>query len=71
MITIPLRLLLVDNNPADVEIAIKNIEKIVEAPEIKVVNNFKDLASQLHEFFPDVIISDYNFPGLQDWMCWN
>lgn len=61
MITIPLRILIVDNNPADVKIIISHIHKIVEDPVIKVVKTFKDLASQLQEFFPDVVISDYNF----------
>lgn len=71
MITTPLRILLVDNNPADVEVIIRHIEKIVETPDIKVVNNFKDLASQLQIFFriwlyPIIISLDS-----PDWMFWN
>lgn len=62
MITTPLRILLVENNTAHVDIIINNIHKIVETPQVKVVGTYKELASQLQDFFPDVVISDYNFP---------
>jgi len=63
MINTPLRILLVDNNTEDVETIILTIQNIVIDPDIKVVNNLNDLASHLQNFFPDVVISDYNFPG--------
>lgn len=62
MITIPLRILLVEDNDIDARLIIHHIEKIVEAPNIKVVDNLEDCEKQLQNFVPDVVLSDYNLP---------
>ncbi|QED36569.1 response regulator [Antarcticibacterium arcticum] len=62
MITIPMRILLVEDNKTDVELITYHIEKIVEAPEIKTVTNIDDYNRVLMNFVPDVVISDYNLP---------
>lgn len=62
MITLPLRILLVENNQTDVDLTTYYIEKIVENPEIRTVDNLEDFNRELMNFVPDVIISDYNLP---------
>lgn len=62
MITTPLRILLVEDNEVDVELIIHHINKIVEIPHIKVVDNLEDCEKQLQNFVPDVVLSDYNLP---------
>lgn len=62
MITIPLRILLVEDNHRDAELITYHIQKIVETSEIRVVDNMEDVNRELLRFVPDVVISDYNFP---------
>lgn len=62
MIKIPLRILLVEDNNTDADLTIRCIRKIVEVPEVRVVENLADVSTQLQLFIPDVIISDYNLP---------
>ncbi|HSI70246.1 MAG TPA: response regulator [Gillisia sp.] len=62
MITIPLRILLVEDVETDVLLTIRHLEKIIETPHIKVVNNLDDCKRELINFVPDVVISDYNLP---------
>lgn len=62
MITIPLRILLVEDLEADVLLTIRHLEKIIVTPYIKVVNNLDDCKMALINFVPDVVISDYNLP---------
>ncbi len=62
MITIPLRILFVENNRTDAELIIYHIQKIVETSEIRVVDNLDEVSRELLGFVPDVVISDYNLP---------
>lgn len=62
MITVPLRILLVEDNKTDIDLITYHIEKIVEVPEIKTVSTLDDFNLVLMNFLPDVIISDYNLP---------
>lgn len=62
MIKIPLRILLVEDNEADVMITRRTIEKLVEGPEIVVVEDLSSCRNKLVNFIPDVVISDYNLP---------
>ncbi|UJH91361.1 response regulator [Antarcticibacterium sp. 1MA-6-2] len=62
MITIPLRILLVEDVKTDAELIIWHINKIVEFPHVKVVDDLEDFELALQSFVPDVVISDYNLP---------
>ena len=62
MITVPLRILLVEDNKTDVDLTTYHIEKIVQFPEIRTIDNLEDFNRELMSFVPDVIISDYNLP---------
>lgn len=62
MITIPLRILLVEDNEADVMITRRCIKKLVQAPVIEVVEDLSSARHQLINFVPDLVISDYNLP---------
>lgn len=62
MITIPLRILLVEDNDIDAHLITHHINKVVETPHLKVVDNLEDCKKELQEFVPDVVLSDYNLP---------
>lgn len=62
MITTALRILLVEDNEADILITSRAIGKIVEAPTIEVVDSLENVRYQMVNFIPDVVISDYNLP---------
>ncbi|MCM4158721.1 response regulator [Antarcticibacterium flavum] len=62
MITLPLRILLVEDVETDVLLTIRHLNKIIESPHIKVVSNLDDCRKELINFVPDVVISDYNLP---------
>lgn len=62
MITIPLRILLVEDNDIDAQLIIHHINRIVESPHLKIVDNLNDCEKQLQVFVPDVVLSDYNLP---------
>ncbi len=62
MITVPLRILLVEDNQTDIDLITRSLKKIVEVPKIRVVDNLKACSAEIYAFLPDVIISDYNLP---------
>ncbi len=62
MITTPLRILLVEDNEADVILTKRTIGKIVKEPEIVVVDDLLGCRANMINFIPDVVISDYNLP---------
>lgn len=62
MITTNLRILLVEDNEADVLLTKRSIHKIVESPVIEVVEDLESLREKMINFIPDVVISDYNLP---------
>lgn len=62
MITIPLRILLVEDNDADVIITRRSIQRLIEQPRIEVVEDLSSCREKLNNFIPDVVISDYNLP---------
>lgn len=62
MITTPLRILLVEDLETDVVLIKRKIARIIEEPEIKVVDNLEDCKYMLVNYGPDVVISDYNLP---------
>lgn len=62
MITTSLRILLVEDNESDVILTKRTIRKIVERPEIEVVEDLEECREKMLNFVPDVVISDYNLP---------
>jgi CheY-like chemotaxis protein len=62
MIKIPLRILLVEDNEADVLITLRTIKKLIEEPHVEVVEDLSSCRNKLINFIPDVVISDYNLP---------
>jgi len=62
MINTKLRILLVEDEKTDAELITFQLKKIVENFEIKVVDNIEDATHALHNYIPDVVLSDYNLP---------
>lgn len=62
MITIKLRILLIEDYKTDAELIEMQIQRFVNDYEIKVVDNVPDFNRELQNFVPDVILSDYNLP---------
>ena len=58
----PLRILILEDNPADVELIKFELEEAGLAFTSKVVMVEEDYVRQLQEFSPDLIISDYDLP---------
>lgn len=51
-----------EDNDADVLITRRTILKLVESPQIEVVEDLTSFKDKLIGFVPDVVISDYNLP---------
>lgn len=62
MITIPLRILLVEDNDTDALLIKRHLKKLVEKPEIRLVEGLEACRHELVTFIPDLVISDYNLP---------
>lgn len=62
MIRTSLRILLVEDQETDVVLIKRKIGKIVEKPEIEVVESLQACKDRMINFVPDVVISDYNLP---------
>jgi len=62
MIKTPLRIILVEDEETDAVLIKRQIAKIVEKPQIKVVKDLPGFEGIFTSFLPDVIISDYNLP---------
>ena len=62
MITIPLRILLVEDNDTDAMLIQRQLKKLVEKPQIKLVEDLESCRRELVSFIPDLVISDYNLP---------
>lgn len=62
MITTPLRILLVEDNDADILFVTRTLKEIVEAPQIEVVEDLNSCEERLINYLPDLVISDYNLP---------
>ena len=62
MISIPLRILLVEDNDTDALLIQRHLRKLVESPQIEVVEDLEACRHQLVNFVPDLVLSDYNLP---------
>ena len=62
MIKTPLRILLVEDNEADVLLTTRTLQKLIEQPTIEVIEDLSSCRDKLINFIPDVVISDYNLP---------
>ncbi|HEX9333138.1 MAG TPA: PAS domain S-box protein, partial [Anaerolineales bacterium] len=58
----PTRILIVEDNTADVDLAKHAIRKVLKACEFQVVQTRKDFLEALETFQPAVILSDYSLP---------
>jgi len=56
------RILILEDLPADAELAIHEVEKELGACDARVVETEEDFVAALEEFKPDLIISDYTLP---------
>ena len=63
MIKEELKILMVEDNPADVTLIRREISKVAENAEVTVCNNVTDFRLNLIKNPPDLIISDYNLPS--------
>lgn len=62
MITTNLRILLIEDVKTDADLIRFHLKRMVRDPEIRLVDNLADLRTELLNFVPDVVISDYNLP---------
>jgi len=58
-----LRILILEDNPADAELIEFELQEAGISPDAKVVMTEKDFLRELQAFCPDVILSDYDLPG--------
>lgn len=63
MISIPLRILLINSQASDIELIKEQVCKIVEKPHFEVVDDLAGCENKLLYFVPDVVISDYILPN--------
>ena len=57
-----LKILLVEDNGNDVMLITRQIQKIVENPQIEVATTLEMIEKKLANFFPNIILCDYNLP---------
>ncbi len=58
----PLRILILEDNPADAELVQFDLNEAGFVLTPKLVSSEKDFVRELQEFCPDLILSDYNLP---------
>ena len=57
-----LKILLVEDNGNDVVLITRQIEKIVDNPQIEVATTLEVVKKKLNDFVPNIILCDYNLP---------
>lgn len=62
MISIPLRILLVEDNETDALLIQRKLKKLVQEPVVEVVEDLEACRHRMVNFVPDLVISDYNLP---------
>ncbi len=62
MINTSLRILLVEDQETDAALIKRQINKIINYPQIEVTDNIEECREHLINFAPDVVLSDYNLP---------
>lgn len=58
----PIRILLVEDNPTDVQLIKRQIVKVEKTAEISVASDLSKVEAELENFKPHIIISDYRLP---------
>lgn len=58
----PLRILLVEDNEADIMLTSRALHRLIQDPQINVAEDLSACRSELINFIPDLVISDYNLP---------
>jgi PAS domain S-box-containing protein len=57
-----IRILIVEDQPNDFELASREIKQIIKSCEFKRVENREEFLDALSQFLPDIIITDYSMP---------
>ncbi len=57
------KVLIIEDNANDAELAKREIEKIIQNTEIALIDTEQELRKALVEYKPDIIVSDYNMPN--------
>jgi len=63
MIEYPIKILLIEDNPADVILIKHQLKKVLKNPKIHHVSRFEDFKISLQFLKPDLLISDYLLAG--------
>ncbi|HEX6004135.1 MAG TPA: diguanylate cyclase [Burkholderiales bacterium] len=59
----PLKVLLVEDAPADAELAIRTLQRAGIACESRIVASERELERELERFGPHIVLSDFSLPG--------
>ncbi|RNF86126.1 EAL domain-containing protein [Montanilutibacter psychrotolerans] len=59
----PLKVLLVEDSPADAELVLRALRELARPIEHRRVANKAGLEAALAEFLPDIVLSDFSMPG--------
>jgi CheY-like chemotaxis protein len=62
MINESFRILLIEDNPTDIELFKFQLEKVLSDFQLIHTDNLKEFERSLKEFVPDIVFSDYNLP---------
>ncbi|ANQ49067.1 response regulator [Flammeovirga sp. MY04] len=68
MIDLSIKILIVEDNPADAELIAYHTKKIVNSPVVHITYKFEDTAKIIQIVEPDIILSDYqlkSYNGLE------
>jgi len=63
MPSLPIRLLLVEDNPADIELGLRELRRAGLNVAHRVADTEETFVRALHDFVPDVILSDFSMPA--------
>ena len=59
----PLRILMVEDSPADAELLVRELRRLARPFEHRRVSSHSELVEALDAYVPDIVLSDYTMPG--------